>query len=107
MPLRIVHRENLGCPVIVCDHCDGEVRRAVEGNYQSICSQDPRRNLSISLTNKQCSGAFEVAHPAPSGARWGSGELRDLPVFIAKNFEMDSQRLSARSIPAAFDQRRR
>lgn len=52
MPIKIVLRDNLYCPVFFCDHCDGEI--VGEGNYE----WDSAWKNKIFFTHKKCSRAF-------------------------------------------------
>jgi hypothetical protein len=86
MPLVIVQRGNLSCPALLCDHCGQEITTADQGNYE--WRMDPTTTPQPAyFAHKRCSRALEAAK---SGGRlWGTMPLECLPVYLARNLEVD------------------
>jgi hypothetical protein len=82
MPLAIRFEGNWCLPIVVCDHCEKEIRTASDGNYQWLWDDKIAR---IYFTHKACCNAFEERH----GGFWGAIELECLPVYLVKNLEIN------------------
>ena len=82
MPIRMIVRKNMSCPVVFCDHCQGEIKTAKDGNYEW---QFGGPASDVFFTHKGCSNAFRKTHPAIDG----SDELAVFPFFLSNNLEID------------------
>ena len=81
MPIRIVARKNLSCPVVFCDHCREEIRTAKDGNYEWQSGEAS----NVFFTHKGCSNAFRKAYPEIDF----SDELTLFPLYLSNNLEID------------------
>jgi hypothetical protein len=85
MSIRIIALDNdRSAPVVFCDHCKQQIRRAEDGNVEW-------RGLDIAeahFTHKDCSNAFRLANPH---IRF-SMELITFPLRLANNLEIDPDR---------------
>jgi hypothetical protein len=86
MPLVMQVVEGRCCPVVVCDHCQGEIEDALNGNYQWRSEQAERSYARVYFTHKECCPSFEQARPESS---WHAEELELLPLLLGRNLSLD------------------
>ena len=84
MPLDMMFKGGLYCPVVRCDWCGLPIDDARDGNVEWRMEDDP---TPICFTHKGCCAAFERATGGyPS---WLTCELVDFPVQVAANLGID------------------
>ena len=83
MPIRIVARKNLSCPVVFCDQCREEIKTAKDGNYE----WQSGKASDVFFTHKRCSDPFRKVHPEIDF----SDELTLFPLYLSNNLEIDSK----------------
>ena len=74
-----VRADHRAYPVVICDHCNQAISRAVEGN--AVWLEDTRsarragETYDVKHTHKTCNWAFEHREPEPEGFRWMANGL--------------------------------
>jgi len=87
MPIRIAIEDGVAKVVAVCDHCAERIQDAKKGNYLWTHDEDGSAETGIIYTvHKSCTRAFEESKP---DGRWGAVELQELPVYLARNMDVD------------------
>jgi hypothetical protein len=81
MPLSMCYENGNCVPTVVCDFCGKQIRRAADGNFQWLWSDQAAR---LYFTHKDCCDAFEERH----GGDWGVLELACLPAFLVRNLDI-------------------
>lgn len=84
MPIMVKIRDNLSCPVVLCDHCGQMIEQAKHGNTEWVPPEDGS-TAELFFTHKWCSRLFRHTRPAVIC----SGELIWFPVYLVRNLEMD------------------
>jgi hypothetical protein len=85
MSLKISLKENLYCPVLVCDYCGQEITNEDEGMYMYKVTEEGEPDTGDLYTahKRDCSRQIEEA----DGGRlyWHWNELRNLTMHLAVN----------------------
>jgi len=89
MPIAIVKDGYYARPIVVCDHCRGEIQRAAEGNYQWVATIGNRAPAPIYFTHKECCRPFERSQPLDDESLWAWSPLEALPVYLCRNLGID------------------
>ena len=82
MPIKIVVQGNLHVPRVFCDHCDTEIIRGDDGNYEWADKAFPS---NVYFTHKACSGPFREQNPEIDMHE----ELMVLPRRLSANLAID------------------
>src|SRR5215831_4826261 len=83
MPLVIQFHDGLSCPTVICDACEQPIEDAREGGYffPRVAREEGRTVPIFYLHKGACDRAFIGQRP---WLEWW-GELRELPLFLARN----------------------
>lgn len=92
--------ERVSAPVMVCDTCGEIIRRAADGNY--VWDGDAVGKATLWEERPTAMARLYFVHKGvcDNRDRWEcSAELRDLPLFLANNLQIDlSQAFKERGI---------
>jgi hypothetical protein len=93
--IRIDPSKGLSCPVIICDHCRGQIEHTRDGNALWLETRDNRRRdrcYDVVHTHKQCNHAYEASNPAERDQWWMSHELAHDIQMLLHNLGNDQPR---------------
>jgi hypothetical protein len=85
MPLKILEEDNVGKPVIICDHCGERIANVKDGNYQWRFEEGGGKATTIYFTHKNCCHPFEKLNPG----HWDAMDLDSLFVYLADSLKLD------------------
>lgn len=94
MPIQLQNVSDRTRVVVVCDHCQRQITRADDGNYEFATSTPGTMQMPY-FTHKMCSDPFRATRPGIDQ----SVELSSFPVFLVANLQLDY----AQAVEAARD----
>jgi len=94
MPLKIVIKDRLACPCVICDACGNEITDAEDGNC--IWLEDDKTNVRstdgvMHFTHKNCNDRYERKN-AKDGMHWCSNDLDTHMVYLLNNIHWNQKR---------------
>ena len=90
MPLQITIKNDLACPVVICDFCAKEIETATDGNYEwQVDEHGKPATGQILFTHKKCCLPFEDANGGRN--QWFTIDLDCLPLQLTNNLKIDTK----------------